>query len=320
MQDSVYANFDEAKTGYEYDYESTDDDDYTLSEVLKRKHNPVATKKSPLSHTGDRDHVVSRESSPKANGHVVENQISSRRESREAESIARRASCGTGHTQVKGGRAGDREWIDTKEKTDYSLKQSYYSDDAAVDEDSQGHTPVPPLRFAPDAALPANDAVSTKVSSASHHLEERDVSSPTHVGSETEVNNNNDSNPNNNHCSAESQKQEDCHNNSSSSPASGVYTGHGVPPKYRMSHSSSGVSSCSGDTTDSDGERGSGAEGRMTPTEDRWGPTVPPKKRWLPRSMDYHGQVLVTDVTCHCVTVTFLESTTEKGFFKEYSQ
>jgi hypothetical protein len=55
--------------------------------------------------------------------------------------------------------------------------------------------------------------------------------------------------------------------------------------------------------------------------EDRWSAiSVPPKKRWWPRALELHGQVLVTDVTCHRVTVTFLESATEKGFFKEYSQ
>ena len=53
-----------------------------------------------------------------------------------------------------------------------------------------------------------------------------------------------------------------------------------------------------------------------TPTEARWS-HVPPKKRWLPRTLS--GQVLVTDVTCNCVTVTFLESRTEKGFFKQSS-
>ena len=59
-----------------------------------------------------------------------------------------------------------------------------------------------------------------------------------------------------------------------------------------------------------------GTPGGLTPTEARWSTSsVPPKKRWLPRSLS-GGHVLVTDVTCNCVTVTFLESHTEKGFFK----
>ena len=58
--------------------------------------------------------------------------------------------------------------------------------------------------------------------------------------------------------------------------------------------------------------------GGVSPSEDRWW-RVPPKKRWLPNTGDYHGQVLVTDVTYNCVTVTFMESSTEKGFFKEYT-
>jgi hypothetical protein len=49
---------------------------------------------------------------------------------------------------------------------------------------------------------------------------------------------------------------------------------------------------------------------------DRWA-RIPPKKRWLPQNqLGVTGPVLVTDVTCHCVTVTFLECATEKGFFK----
>ncbi len=61
---------------------------------------------------------------------------------------------------------------------------------------------------------------------------------------------------------------------------------------------------------------GKGSPG-VSPSEDRWW-RVPPKKRWLPGTEDYHGQVLVTDVTHNALTVTFYESTTEKGFFKEY--
>ncbi len=61
---------------------------------------------------------------------------------------------------------------------------------------------------------------------------------------------------------------------------------------------------------------GKGSHG-VSPSEDRWW-RVPPKKRWLPGTEDYHGQVLVTDVTHNALTVTFYESTTEKGFFKEY--
>ena len=56
----------------------------------------------------------------------------------------------------------------------------------------------------------------------------------------------------------------------------------------------------------------------VTASEARW-LHVPPKKRWLPRSLEYEGDVLVTDVTCNCITVTFLESPTEKGFFKDSS-
>ena len=63
---------------------------------------------------------------------------------------------------------------------------------------------------------------------------------------------------------------------------------------------------------------GGGGGGGVSPSEDRWW-RVPPKKRWLPNTADYHGQVLVTDVTYNCVTVTFMESSTEKGFFKEYT-
>ncbi len=55
--------------------------------------------------------------------------------------------------------------------------------------------------------------------------------------------------------------------------------------------------------------------GGLSPSEDRWW-RVPPKKRWLPQTPDYHGQVLVTDVTYRDVTVTFMESSTDKGFFK----
>lgn len=53
-------------------------------------------------------------------------------------------------------------------------------------------------------------------------------------------------------------------------------------------------------------------------TPERWTSlTVPLKKRWPHRTYDQN--VLVTDVTCNEVTVTFLESATEKGFFnKEY--
>lgn len=92
--------------------------------------------------------------------------------------------------------------------------------------------------------------------------------------------------------------------------------------KHRVSldsgHSSGGESNW-----DDDVELSGRACEMRTATEDRWGTrTVPPKKRWLPRSMEYqyHGQVLVTDVTCNCVTVTFLESQTQKGFFKQCPQ
>lgn len=48
---------------------------------------------------------------------------------------------------------------------------------------------------------------------------------------------------------------------------------------------------------------------------------LPPKKRLFPRTLkyqgQYQGQIQVTDITHNCVTVTFLESPTEKGFFKE---
>ena len=71
-------------------------------------------------------------------------------------------------------------------------------------------------------------------------------------------------------------------------------------------------------TLDSKGWYLSPGSGGVSPSEDRWW-RVPPKKRWLPHTGDYHGQVLVTDVTCNCVTVTFMESSTDKGFFKEYT-
>lgn len=87
----------------------------------------------------------------------------------------------------------------------------------------------------------------------------------------------------------------------------------GVESRRTSTNSCYSTSSCSS----SDAER-------QTPSpslEDRWSTiSVPPKKRLLPRVLEYHGQVLVTDVTCHRVTVTFWESATEKGFFKEYSQ
>ena len=41
-------------------------------------------------------------------------------------------------------------------------------------------------------------------------------------------------------------------------------------------------------------------------------------KPWVPTCNSIRGNVLVTDVTCNCVTVTFLESPTGKGFFKNY--
>ncbi len=57
-----------------------------------------------------------------------------------------------------------------------------------------------------------------------------------------------------------------------------------------------------------------GGGGGVSPSEDRWW-RVPLKKRWLPQTPDYHGQVLVTDVTYDCETVTFMESSTSTGFF-----
>jgi len=51
----------------------------------------------------------------------------------------------------------------------------------------------------------------------------------------------------------------------------------------------------------------------------RWENNVPPKKRWLPRVMepeDDGSAVTVTDVTCNGVSITFLESPTDQGFFK----
>ena len=53
-----------------------------------------------------------------------------------------------------------------------------------------------------------------------------------------------------------------------------------------------------------------------TPTSpERWSSlTVPLKKRW-PRTSDQN--IVVTDVTCNHVTVTFMESATDEGFFSK---
>ena len=72
-----------------------------------------------------------------------------------------------------------------------------------------------------------------------------------------------------------------------------------VPPCSQMKDSPQGGDSDSDDVT-------------------KRGHSVPPKKRWFPRTLEYQGQILVTDITHNCVTVTFLESPTEKGFFKEH--
>ncbi len=300
------------KTGYEDSYASTDEEgDIKLSDVVKRKRPNDSLSKRP---SMEGDHLLSRQTSQNVNGHSGHNEISSRRVSVESKLGVPRSRCQK-ERQVKG-RSGSMEGashtINTNEKTDYAHTETLRHE--RTDQNSTCQSPEGNLHTIPSPVIDTVQYSKTKLDDSGVFSDDNETN-----------NNNNQNNKDHNENNITNNNNNNNHNyrrpNYLGLDHSRLYTGYGVPPKYRLNHSrDSGVASGS-ESTDSEGDgRGSCSEDRMTPTEDRWGPAVPPKKRWLPRSMDYHGQVLVTDVTCHCVTVTFLESATEKGFFKEYLQ